>query len=186
MPNTIHLQQRCHLLGLPAEIQLAIYELAVVGDSALLLNCACDSSYPGHKDEWQTDQQAWKCGAKHPPHQPSLTRTCRSIRDLALPIFYRENVFHAHYCFTSAFDLALDWLKAIDAHNRRILRHLYLFDGNPALDGNFPQDFKGASRTLAKMNGRTETVLMEKYCYHRVSFWHLPIVAYDGLEGLFA
>src|SRR3954465_4458747 len=85
----------CYLLKLPLELQLPIYELVAIQEEPLLLNCPCNSSYRGRYDQMYDDQTAWKAGERHPPSQPALSQTCRSVRQAILPIFYRENFFRA-------------------------------------------------------------------------------------------
>jgi hypothetical protein len=130
------------LLNLPTELQLLIFEFTVIDDKPLLLNCACDSSYPGRHGEWELEMNAWKAGDRTPPHQPAITQTCRHVRHIALPIFYKQNSFVARYCTATQRDLPFNWLGAIGKHNRLLLREVYLKDDNPTYDSFCPSYIK--------------------------------------------
>jgi hypothetical protein len=122
---------RCRLLELPVEIQLVIYEYAVTEDEPLLVNMPCDSSYRGRYNLESDDKHAWSLGEKHPPLQPSLTKTCRFIRTEALPFFYGCNIFRMSYCDSSEkVKIAIRWLTMIGEHNRAWLQQFYLYDRN--------------------------------------------------------
>jgi hypothetical protein len=87
--------QRCPLLELPLELQLSIYDLAVIETEPLLINVPCDSGRSGLLRE---EEDAWKSGLKKPPAQPALSRTCRDVRREVLPIFYGSSIFRGCYC----------------------------------------------------------------------------------------
>lgn len=70
----------------------------------------------------------WESGEKHPPVQPALTRTCKFIRSLALPIYYQQNVFRAHYCYETDIFMAIKWLKGIGHANRLLMCDFALWD----------------------------------------------------------
>ncbi|KAK5115444.1 hypothetical protein LTR85_009904 [Meristemomyces frigidus] len=186
MTNDTQPEQQSRLLNLPAELQLAIYELAVIEDEPLLLNCGCDSSYSGRRDVWREDKQAWKSGEKRPPCQPALTRTCRDIRADALPMFYKYNTFRAHYCYAATFRTALRWLRMIGHSNRQMLRRVVLVDANRRHDVYMPRDLATAKDLLGRIGGEVHTDEVDDYCWHRVSFPDSVVDAgYDGLEKLF-
>ena len=137
-PDSAANPTRCRLLALPVDLQLVIYELAVVQYEPLLLNCACNSSYSHRRMQMREDEEAWDGGKSHPPLQPALSQTCRNIRDLTLPLFYSENVFRASYCQPvnrpPMLPSPIKWLRLIGKENREMLRHLYFYDRNPSQD----------------------------------------------------
>ncbi|KAK5684031.1 hypothetical protein LTS10_003895 [Elasticomyces elasticus] len=175
-PPTMEPSHRCRLLDLPVELQLNIYELVVITHEPLLLNCGCDSSYRGqdHSEREHADREAWETGALHAPHEPNLTRTCRFIRDLTIPIFYKENQFLAHYCHAADFDVALAWLENIGSQKREFLARLALFDANGNYDEWCPDQIEQAKQTLEdRFNGKTESVVTrEAGIFRRVTFAH--------------
>ena len=137
-------QEQSPLMQLPVELQLAIFEYAVVEPEPLLLNCGCDSSYSrlrGRRDQWEQwgeDKDAWEKGEKHAPLQPGLTRTCKAIRAIALPMFYEQNSFRGHYCQNADLDVAIRWLDRIGRDNRRSLRDCCFWDFNSSYDRSCP------------------------------------------------
>ena len=164
-------QQQSRLLQLPVELQLAIFEYSVIEDTPLLLNCGCDSSYRS-VEAWEEDQALWERGEKHPPAQPGLTQTCHVIRATTLPMFYRQNMFRAHYCFETNLDKSIDWLGAIGPANRQNLRDFALWDWNPIFDVFTPRDLKRAKRSdiVRKYGGRMESLHRDDHCFHKVVF----------------
>jgi hypothetical protein len=169
-----NLPSQCFLLNLPTELQLDIYALAVTSSSPLLINCPCDSSYLGRYDAKTTDEAAWASGDLGPPQQPALTRTCRSIRAKALPIFYKENVFRAGYCQATEAgrDAAAKWLKMIGKGNRESLRHFYFYDRNQGQDRqsrDMLQELKECE-IFKDMGGRMKTMSSQWCCAHLVGF----------------
>jgi hypothetical protein len=163
----------CYLLNLPLELQLPIYELVVTEEKPLLLNRPCNSSYRGRYPEMAIDKAAWKEGEKHPPSQPALSRTCRSVREAALPIFYRENFFRASYCYqANMLPAPIKWLKMIGKDNRENLRRFYFYDRNQSHDSWTPHDLetlKGCE-VFTEMGGRMETFSNKFCCAHLVTF----------------
>lgn len=188
---------RCRLLELPVELQLAIYELVVVQTGPLLLNCACNSSYRNCRSQMLKDEQAWDTGKRHPPLQPALTQTCRKIRELALPLFYSENVFRASYCDPYGrppmLPPVIRWLRLIGKENRETLRHLYFYDRNRSQDRNKPQRLHALhmSEIFTEMNGKSEALWNNSCCAHLVSFggWQrregeIPLALEEGAKRL--
>ncbi|KAF2193031.1 hypothetical protein K469DRAFT_508013, partial [Zopfia rhizophila CBS 207.26] len=159
------------LLRLPLELQLSIYELVIIQDGPLLLNCPCNSSYRGRYKQMQQDEEAWVMGEEHPPLQPALSRTCRLTRRVTLPIFYKENIFRASYCYQGGI-LPIKWLHMIGKENREMLRHLYFYDRNQDHDQNNPRDLKAvkACEIFTEMGGRLETFSNQHGCAHLVTF----------------
>lgn len=184
----MHSQHQSPLLQLPAELQLTIFEYAVQEPEPLLINCACDSSYHGDYDQWQEDSNAWKAGILRPPHQPALTRTCSLIRHIALPMFYKQNTFRAHYCYQADQDGAIEWLDRIGSKNRSLIRDLAFWDLNPGFDMSVPGDVLQLKRSklCKELNGRVDTdENVRNCCFHRVSF-RAREDEFVGLEDLFA
>ncbi|KAK5703969.1 hypothetical protein LTR97_002982 [Elasticomyces elasticus] len=165
---------RCRLLDLPVELQLNIYELVLIVNEPLLLNCGCDSSYRGkdHSEREDADREAWETGTLHAPHEPNITRTCRFIRDLTVPIFYKENQFLAHYCHAADLDVALAWLENIGSKKREFLARLSLFDANSNYDERCPDQIEQAKQMLEdRFNGKTEFVVTkDSGIFRRVTF----------------
>lgn len=164
--------KRCHILELPIELQLAIYELAVIEHHPLLLNFPCNSSYRSRYDLMNTDRADWKAGTKYPPMQPALTQTCHSIRDATLPIFYGSNVFRACYCSKEMLAKPSDWLYMIGQRNREMLRHFYFYDRNESQDRRAPRALERleSCKIFAEMNGKMASLSGENCCAHLVTF----------------
>ncbi|KAK5175229.1 uncharacterized protein LTR77_000366 [Saxophila tyrrhenica] len=164
-------RQQSPLLRLPVEIQLIIYEFAVVDDTPLLLNCPCDSTYDCEED-WLEDQSLWSNGTKQQPQQPGLTRASRFLRAVTLPMFYERNVFRAHYCFNTDVDFAIKWLDRIGSENRRLLQDFCFIDDNLAFDDMYPNDLMHLRRSavIRKMGGAIEPKHADYQLRHRVSF----------------
>jgi len=87
------------------EIQLAIFELAIVEVEPLFVNCGyhCTSGNCGNI-------RAWECRQRHPLSQPALTHACRAIRAETIPMFYQLNTFRAHHFFCTDVRMMFDWL----------------------------------------------------------------------------
>lgn len=181
-------ESESRLLRLPTELQLAIFEYAVIEDEPLLLNCGCDSSY-STMQEWHDDEMLWEDGEKHAPEQPGITRTCKSLRAMTLPIFYQKNRFRAHYCYEANLGMAIMWLERIGHANRLMLRDFCLWDKNPLFDGWIPKDIMRAGRSdiVRKFHGRLEgcQVRAHDYCCHPVVFEDGEKEYYDSVACLF-
>jgi hypothetical protein len=166
--------QPCYLLKLPTELQLDIYELVVVEDQPLLVNCPCNSSYRGRWEEGQTEEQRWEKGEIRPPQQPALTRTCRAVRENALPIFYKENIFRASYCNATVSDLSapIQWFRMIGQSNREMLRHFYFYDRNERQDHNRKSSLQRLKdcEVFGVLGGNMETLSSVYCCAHLVTF----------------
>lgn len=185
---TNHLKQPSRLLSLPPELQLLIWEFAVIEPKPLHLNCPCDSSYGGWTEEYYEDQARWDAGEKQPPWQPSLTRINRSIRADALPMFYKQNRFQAGYCYETDTEIVVDWLRTIGEENRRLLREFYFYDANGRHDVNCPKDLKRVKRSavVKEMGAVLESEYGEDYCKHGVKFLEKgEEEELEALKGLF-
>ena len=183
----MHSQQQSRLLRLPVELQLAIFEYAIIESEPLLLNCGCDSSYGGNYQEWHADEERWTSREKHPPQQPGLTGTCAAVRSVTLPMFYQQNAFRAHYCFEADLDMAVAWLKRIGPTNRRLLRNFCCWDKNRHYDNQMPKDLKRVRRSdlVRDMGGSLETLKVDEYCCHRVIFGDGDNDHYEMVQHLF-
>lgn len=196
--GSISNEDRCRLLELAVELQLAIYELVLIENEPLLLNCPCNSSYRGRYEQLRQVTEAWKAGEIQPPLQPALLRTCRFIRGLALPLFYSENVFRACYCHPrEMLPAPIKWLRLIGRQNREMLRHLYFYDRNEGQDRRSPftlENFlkaEGACEIFTEMEGKVETLSTANCCAHLVKFgsWQrkdgeVPFALQDGARRL--
>ncbi|PVI00029.1 hypothetical protein DM02DRAFT_728832 [Periconia macrospinosa] len=165
---------RCYLLKLPTEIQLQIYELALVKERPLLLNYPCNSSYRGRPQARIDDEQKWRDGEIQAPEQPALTLTCHFLRETTLPIFYGKNVFRAAYCYTDSNRVRspIAWLRRIGPRNREMLRHFYFYDLNHTQDITHPQTLQRLkdSEVFRELGGRMETLSSEYCSAHLVTF----------------
>jgi hypothetical protein len=170
----------CYLLKLPTELQLEIYELVVIEDQPLLINCPCESSYYGGYKESREAEESWKNGETRPAQQPALAQTCRFIRQTVLPIFYKENVFRASYCerqiqntdISINLDEPIQWLRMIGEENREMLRHFYFYDRNPSQDARtqIPLQQLKDCEIFTEMGGKMETLSSGYRCAHLVTF----------------
>lgn len=105
---------RCRLLELPAELQLYIYELAVV--EAEPINFIMDgSTYDERLRELRSQTH------------PALAQTCRAIRPEALSIFYQRNVFNTSCYHYRTGDGICNWLRVIGQDRRKQLKALFVW-----------------------------------------------------------
>lgn len=183
----MHPQHQCRLLQLPAELQLIIFEYAVIEENPLLVNCGCDSSYFRDIEKWHQDQNLWSQGEIRSPSQPALTRTCSMIRNISLPMFYQQNSFRAHYCYETNFDMAVHWLRMIGQENRRLLKDFCFWDWNPTYDRQMPRDMWKVKRSeiFRGMGGSMETLGSQQCCCHRVTFGEEDEDYYELVPSLF-
>ena len=168
----MHHQTQSRLLQLPAELQLTIFEFAIIENEQLLLNYGCDSSYGGSFELMEVDKELWDKGEILPPLQPGLTRTCKAVRTITLPMFYEQNVFRSHYCHETDFNMAVKWMDLIGPVNRHLIRDICLWDKNPQYDWVNSVDIIRARRNVAfrAMGGTLETLKRDDCCCHRVMF----------------
>lgn len=97
MANTI----QCHLLRLPAELRHTIYEYSLVADGNIMFT-------PFDRNQAQ---------------QPSLTRTCRQIRDECTHLFYMLNTFEVQTrsVFTTHISVFMDDIGPNANHLRTLI-----------------------------------------------------------------
>ncbi|KAK5719006.1 hypothetical protein LTR17_015431 [Elasticomyces elasticus] len=110
---------RCRLLELPEELQLEIYELVVISDKTIRLD---DLDCCGYGDDEcpSNDADQWQRKGS----QPEISKACRSIRSIALPVYYKNNVFEFCYCMPGPRGIlhsVKHWLDDIGASNRVLL-----------------------------------------------------------------
>ncbi|KAK5688213.1 hypothetical protein LTS10_000191 [Elasticomyces elasticus] len=113
---------RCRLLELPEELQLVIYELVVISDHTIILD-DLDCCGFGDDERPSNDENQWLREGM----QPEISKTCRSIRSIALPVYYKRNVFEFCYCslgYESLLRRTKHWLDDIGASNRALLATL--------------------------------------------------------------
>lgn len=192
-PEPAH-DKKCLLFTIPVELQLSICELVVLEDQPLLLNCPCDSSYRKRRDVLRDDEKAWESGAAHPPMQPAIAQTCRDLRELVLPMFYKDNIFRACYCLRSrTIEAPIKWLRMMGADNRQMLRHLYFYDRNQRYDIWSSEDLEKLreSAIFSEMGGKIENLSSKDCCAHLVTFgeWRrkegeVPYASEEGVPRL--
>jgi len=112
MPPQESEEPHYYLLALPIEVQLRIYELALISP-CLLLNYPCCDWQDSVGVTWRDDGKYWDSGKGHAPHEPGLTRTCRLIRKLTIPIIYQENHSLTHHCLDVDIPTAVKWLDDV-------------------------------------------------------------------------
>ncbi|KAF2268816.1 hypothetical protein CC78DRAFT_540644 [Lojkania enalia] len=185
----------CSLFNLPMELQLAIYEMVVIENKVLLLNCPCNSSFRNRWKERVIEEEMWEDGTIRPPEQPALTRTCRLIRLASLPIFYKQNIFRAHYCQSTVTDLnfLIRWLRTIGKENRELLRQMYFYDRNESQDlqsSKMLEKLKNCE-IFSEMGGTMETLSSQYCCAHLIKFgkWErkeseVPVALEPGVPKL--
>ncbi|KAK4890807.1 hypothetical protein LTR27_010508 [Elasticomyces elasticus] len=124
---------RCRLLELPEELQLQIYELVVIAKAPIrIVHRHCDGYQLAHS--LGEDTKRFFSERK----QPALSRTCRSIRNIALPVYYKRNSFRVcccHRCWYHCGNLAWvynvsrNWLLSMGESNRALLRDFEVHQG---------------------------------------------------------
>jgi len=124
------------------ELQLRIIDFAVRSDEPIEITGSDGDGSPGDKGKQGDDSVRLEAGPSNTPRcagqlrsQPALTRTCRSIRVDALPLYYAGNRFRASYCSNlNSFDNQADcsvlakWLSCIGERNQSFISELELFD----------------------------------------------------------
>ena len=171
------------------ELQLYIYELAVVEDTDLSCTCIWDSTWFGRQQAFLNAREVWDTGEKGPPQQPGLTRTCRTIRAEALPLFYRQNVFRAGYFRVRDVRVTSAWLRAMGPANRSLLRHFYFMKETPFQDTLHPRYLKRLKRSpiVRDLSGMIESIRVNLVIWHHVTFGMggMNESTYEGLALLF-
>ncbi|TKA82495.1 hypothetical protein B0A55_01249 [Friedmanniomyces simplex] len=144
---------RCHLFELPVELQLHIYELVIVRSKAIKIHHPRCYGFEGG-DRGGDPKLPAKSGfiKRHDrrKRQPPLSRTCRSIRDLALPVYYGCNIFETCCCriwdVDEGFGPVRGWLLKIGPANRKLLKELYVHDDAGGGEVNAEQDVAKIAR----------------------------------------
>ncbi|KAK5697989.1 hypothetical protein LTR97_006949 [Elasticomyces elasticus] len=112
-------EAKCRLLALPAELRLQIYEYAVLKSRPVIIT-----------------RRETKAGRKAQLIQPALSKTCRSIREDALKIYYSKTRFAATYSswgdrgrkdWRRNASTINRWLRCIGAKNRGLINSLEVF-----------------------------------------------------------
>ncbi|KAK5719005.1 hypothetical protein LTR17_015430 [Elasticomyces elasticus] len=129
---------RCRLLELPEELQLQIYELVVIVKAPIrIVRRFCDDYQGPHKRE---EEDAWAYLARFisEREQPALSKSCRSIRNIVLPIYYKCNSFRVCCCYDDDYHIEDDarmdnasrkWLLSMGESNRALLRDFEIHQG---------------------------------------------------------
>ena len=188
-------QDTSPLLRLPAETRNHIYELVVIDDDTLDLNTPVAT----HPCPLEDDEDYWSysnpynhpCNPCHIHYhncslnrrfiqtlvtQPALTRTCRTIRQEALPLFYSENVFvtkgenDGRMELDNGIDGATrEWLKAIGARQRSLVGHVYVsFPYCRSLSGYFKDFEESVSISFEKVADHQGK--LERGSYLKINF----------------
>ncbi|KAK4890810.1 hypothetical protein LTR27_010511 [Elasticomyces elasticus] len=183
---------RCRLLELPPELQLLIYELVVIYEKPIKLNYMDCVRYLGSKEAdspYSEDWRAWETARvvdRHNKAQPTLAATCRRIRSIILPVYYKRNIFEACCCYGMiGWDYSMPeamlrtleemrvWLENIGSSNRALLTG---FSIHLNIESYYCR--KSDSDTMrALVNGMDAVVVSEDCCesggWHRLSRYHI-------------
>ena len=115
-------------LSLPPELRNRVYEYALVSDTAIEFRVSRFRSRTLDTDalRMKRDQTTRKLKERlsRELEQPPLTRTCRVIRDEALPVFYGNNTFLIGDWWIHCRKWMLAWLQRLGPQKRSMLRHL--------------------------------------------------------------
>ena len=113
-------QKDCVLLNLPPEIRNLISEFVVAKPSRIELVV--------HIGKRNKKKPRWSYAKMLPVvGQPAYTRTCRQVRDEALPTFYRINKFEYYFApvmlsvFLTEFTAMLEWCSTLGIKNQEAL-----------------------------------------------------------------
>ncbi|KAI7158506.1 hypothetical protein KC349_g4825 [Hortaea werneckii] len=166
-------EQRSRLLDLPPELQLRIFELAVVQGKPIRVNFPCAWSFSRRglglcsADEKASDdmvesafhatRRAWDAGGKFLCRQPALSKLCRAVCHDVLKLFYGKNVFEMAYCDAYKFEAIGRWAKGIGAENRLLLKNVVATDTEedlgPRVVGEFAASLADFDATIVKVDG---------------------------------
>lgn len=140
------------LLGkLPPELRNCIYELVLINEVPY-----------GH------------CHVDHKtyPEQPALTRSCKLIRNEALPFFYSKNTFMIDATSQRYVEAARRWLRGLSKQIRKHIGQVY------AVGSAWEQ-----YRTRVQTGKRKQDALLDCVVLSRTEVWYGP--AYElRLDGL--
>ncbi|KAK5680247.1 hypothetical protein LTS10_007174 [Elasticomyces elasticus] len=186
---------RCFLLELPDELQIYIYELAVVHETAIRVADPACGAYEGKCPEltfvWDDHKDpSWELcsvGARRYDQrlqQPALLSTCHEIRAIALPIFYGLNTFESCSCDDSGFRRVRTWLLTIGEENRKLMKKLYSHDvyDNPSEEvepneGPRSMGLRGFGSTITRAGSRLWVEEGRYGRYTEVPLLHVRLVA---------
>ncbi|KAK4962854.1 hypothetical protein LTR10_000481 [Elasticomyces elasticus] len=115
---------RCRLLELPEELQLEIYKLVVIAKAPIRIVHQYCAGYQQDMDiSWKQFLSERK--------QPALSKTCRGIRNIALPIYYKCNSFRVCCCsdWDERDNASRKWLLSLGESNRALLRDFEVHQG---------------------------------------------------------
>ncbi|KAK4980269.1 hypothetical protein LTR42_000576 [Elasticomyces elasticus] len=139
---------RCRLLELPVELQLDIYELVVISQKAIkFTDVNCDGFGDDRCLGYHADRQS-----RRELVQPEISKTCRSLRNMVLPVYYKRNVFEFCYCRPENEDFihgAKHWLDNIGGSNRALLANFRYHEWDQVERGH-SQPSAGSTRSLPK------------------------------------
>ncbi|KAK3660788.1 hypothetical protein LTR56_000546 [Elasticomyces elasticus] len=113
---------RCRLLELPEELQLQIYELVVIAKAPIRIShLRCVGCLRAHNFEENMDASLAPFFSER--KQPALSRTCRTIRNIVLPIYYKRNSFRVClFCNNRHRIASRTWLLSMGGANRALLK----------------------------------------------------------------
>ena len=102
----------CYLLKLPAELQDRIYEFVLIEEGSFDMVTWATSRPNNQYVMFYVE------GMQDFASEPGLLVTCKEIREAALPIFYRRNIFTAHPALADAWQT---WLLKLTPQKRSMV-----------------------------------------------------------------
>ncbi|KAK1076264.1 hypothetical protein LTR33_009099 [Friedmanniomyces endolithicus] len=131
---------RCRLLELPAELQIHIYELASVCKGTIRLrNPVCVGYGGGDQSVIAVMEPGRLPTLGHCKDGLRLSQTCRSVREIAMPIYDARNTFETCCCWVRDREDGLKplrkWLSEIGPSTRRLLKKLHVHDNGDYMAG---------------------------------------------------
>ncbi|KAK5732096.1 hypothetical protein LTR17_010804 [Elasticomyces elasticus] len=152
---------RCRLLELPEELQLQIYELVVIAKGPIRIpHRLCDGYQLAHGLE-KENEIASPARFFSERKQPALSKTCRSIRNIVLPIYYKGNSFRGCCCYKCwwhcgypvwVYSVSRNWLLSMGATNRALLKDFEVH-GEPGTVHTAQDDASGGLLLTQGMQG---------------------------------
>ena len=133
-------------MELPAELQLQIYEFAVIEDDTVNFHCPRRTirTIP-HRKPPPAPGHIGHVACHHPDHlpekQPTLALTCRYLRETVLPIYYATNRFEM-FCGGAYRVSRLDcWMSSVPEAYRPMLRNAFIRVDEPDIEGFGERDW---------------------------------------------